>query len=85
MLLAYPGFDLIKLLFGINLLTLFCNLDHLINAQIIVSVKFKYLSKKSVSKFMPFSWAKASLDLGFNRCQGISSTGRFANSPTQGR
>jgi hypothetical protein len=45
--------DLIKL-FGVNLLTVFCNLDHFINVSNIYGIAMKRPSLQNiVSKFMP--------------------------------
>ncbi len=50
--LFYPGINLIKL-FAINLLTLFCKLDHFINVDIILLCGEKTHLLKRVSTFAP--------------------------------
>jgi hypothetical protein len=49
-----PGVDLIKLFFGVNILTLFRNLEHFMAMQQIILMFMKWSSlQKSVSIFTP--------------------------------
>jgi hypothetical protein len=52
-----------KTLFGINLLTFFCKLDHCID-----SVWFKYLAYKSVSKLKPKRFIRLSSGYELSQC-----------------